>query len=196
MNTSSLITNLVVLIVIFIAFRFVRGSLKEKLAKPHLDRLARIRSASLIFSACLWAGVAISVYWLLGFLCGWSGFTHDGFRIVVSPNHVYSSPKDMPPAIFWLFMVKTGLGFFAVGMLLWLFRLYGKGVLFTAKNVNCIRFLGYYLVIEWFIEYQMGGLLRDMNLSTTPVFYGLFVIFFAWIMDEGRKMQEEQELTV
>ena len=42
----------------------------------------------------------------------------------------------------------------------------------------------------------MQGLLRDMDLSTTPIFGGLFIIFFAWIMDEGRKIQEEQELTV
>jgi len=39
-------------------------------------------------------------------------------------------------------------------------------------------------------------LLRDMDLSTTPIFGGLFIIFFAWIMDEGRKIQEEQTLTV
>jgi hypothetical protein len=35
-----------------------------------------------------------------------------------------------------------------------------------------------------------------MDLSLTPVFAGLMIIFIAWIMDEGRKIQEEQELTV
>jgi hypothetical protein len=35
-----------------------------------------------------------------------------------------------------------------------------------------------------------------MALSTTPVFVGLLIIFVAWIMDEGRKIQEEQALTV
>ena len=43
---------------------------------------------------------------------------------------------------------------------------------------------------------QLVDMLRDMNLSSTPLFMGFLIIFIAWIMDEGRKMQEEQELTV
>jgi len=35
-----------------------------------------------------------------------------------------------------------------------------------------------------------------MALSTTPLFIGMLIIFITWIMDEGRKIQEEQELTV
>jgi hypothetical protein len=35
-----------------------------------------------------------------------------------------------------------------------------------------------------------------MDLSVGPVLAGLMIIFIAWIMDEGRKIQEEQELTV
>ena len=93
-------------------------------------------------------------------------------------------------------MVKMGLGFFCAGVMLRLFRLYGRGILFSAKNVNCIRFLGWWLIIDWVIDYQMQGLLRDMDLSTTPAIVGLMIIFVAWIMDEGRKIQEEQELTV
>jgi protein-S-isoprenylcysteine O-methyltransferase Ste14 len=44
--------------------------------------------------------------------------------------------------------------------------------------------------------YSMQATFHDMALSTTPVFIGLLIIFVAWIMDEGRKIQEEQELTV
>ena len=29
-----------------------------------------------------------------------------------------------------------------------------------------------------------------------PILFALLVIFMAWVMDEGRKIQEEQELTV
>ena len=42
----------------------------------------------------------------------------------------------------------------------------------------------------------MQSSLRDMDLSTTPVLVGLMILFVAWIMDEGRKLQEEQALTV
>lgn len=51
-------------------------------------------------------------------------------------------------------------------------------------------------MLDWLVDNQMQGTLHDMDLSTTPVFVGLLVIFIAWIMDEGRKIHEEQELTV
>ena len=130
------------------------------------------------------------------FLFGWPGPSHDALRIVVSHNHIYSSPPEMPPEIFWLLVIKLAVAYCAAGALLRLFWLYRKGILFSAINVSCIRFLGYTLIIDWFVDYQMQGLLHDMDLSTTPVFVGFLVIFVAWIMDEGRKIQEEQELTV
>ncbi|HEY1664026.1 MAG TPA: DUF2975 domain-containing protein [Verrucomicrobiae bacterium] len=102
----------------------------------------------------------------------------------------------MPKTIFWLMVAQQALAFFAMGILLRLFRLYSKGIIFTAKNVNCLRFFGYYLIVDWFINYQIQSLLQDMALSCTPIFVGFIIIFFAWIMDEGRKIREEQELTV
>jgi len=194
-STTELI-SILVLIVTYIAFRFVRKGAGGQTAKSRQARLLRIKNASFIFSVCLWLSFLLGGYWFLGFLFGWPTFGHDIFRMVVSHNHVYSSPSEMPSAIFWLVVVKQSLAFFAGAMLLRLFWLYGNGILFTAKNVNCIRFLGYWLIIDWFIDYQMQSLLRDMDLSTTSIFLGLFIIFFAWIMDEGRKIQEEQELTV
>src|ERR1035437_210997 len=191
MNVTEMILILAV-VVILLAFRFK----KCQAAPNQVARLNRVKNASLIFSACLWVTFPLGAYWFFGFLFGWPGLAHDSLRIVVSHNHVYSSPSEMPPEIFWLMVVRQGLAFFAGGMLLRLFWFYGKGVLFSAKNVTCIRFLGYYLIIDWFINYQMQGLLHDMDLSTTPLFGGLLIIFIAWIMDEGRKIQEEQDLTV
>ena len=196
MISTTELTGILVLIVTYIAFRFVRRGAGGSTAKTRQARLTRVKNASLIFSACLWVGFPVSAYWFFGFLFGWPGPGHNVLRIVVSHSHIYSSPSEMPTAIFWLLLARQCLAFFAGGMLLRLFWLYGKGILFSAKNVNCIRFLGYYLIIDWFINYQMQGLLSDMDLSTTPIFGGLFIIFFAWIMDEGRKIQEEQELTV
>lgn len=164
--------------------------------KTRQDRLARIKKASLVFFTLMCISMIFGVYWILGFIFGWPFFAEDHIRIMISHNHIYSSRSEMPPEIFWLFMVKNLLAFFAGGVMLRLFWLYGKGVLFTAKNVNCLRFLGYYFCIDWFVDYQMQSSLRDMDLSTTPIFVGFFIIFFAWVMDEGRKIQEEQELTV
>jgi hypothetical protein len=159
-------------------------------------RHIRIRKASQCFQALTWASLIFGAYWFLSFLFGWPAPISDKIRILISQHHIYESPGEMPPTILALWIVKSCLGFFCAGMMLRLFRLYGHGILFSAKNVNCIRFLGWWLIIDWIIDYQMQGLLMDMSLSTTPAIVGLMIIFVAWIMDEGRKIQEEQELTV
>src|SRR5271154_3999235 len=178
MNSNE-ISALIVLVLMLIIFRLVLRKPKNSAVKVRPARLARVRNASLVFSICLCLSFILSAYWFLGFIFGWPFFSEGHIRMVISHNHIYSSPSEMPPAIFWLMTVKQGLAFFAGAMLLRLFWLYGKGILFTVKNVNCIRFLGYYLIIDWFINYQMQGLLRDMDLSTTPIFMGFFIIFFA-----------------
>jgi hypothetical protein len=197
MNTT-IIMDLIVCVFLLIIFRLVLRVPKSR-AKENSSvtvRLSRVRNASLVFFILLCLGMILGVYWILGFIFGWPFFAEDHIRMVISHNHIYSSRSEMPTEIFWLMIVKQGLAFFAGGVMLRLFWLYGKGILFTAKNVNCLRFLGYYFIIDWFINYRMQGVLRDLDLSTTPIFVGFFIIFFAWIMDEGRKIQEEQELTV
>jgi len=195
MNANE-ISALAVLVLMLIIFRLVLRKPKNSAAKIRPARLARVRNASLVFFTLMCLGMIFSVYWILGFVFGWPFFAEDHIRMVISHNHIYSSRSEMPSEIFWLMLVRQGLAFLAGGVMLRLFWLYGKGILFTAKNVHCLRFLGYYFIIDWFINYQMQGLLRDMDLSTAPIFVGFFIIFFAWIMDEGRKIQEEQELTV
>jgi len=190
------ISAIVVCVLMLIIFRLVLRVPKSRVAKGVPVRLARVRNASLVFFMLVCLGMIFGAYWILGFIFGWPFLAEDHIRMVISHNHIYSSRSEMPSEIFSLMLVRQGLAFLAGGVMLRLFWLYGKGFLFTAKNVNCLRFLGYYFVIDWFINYQMQGLLRDMDLSTTPPFVGFSIIFFAWIMDEGRKIQEEQELTV
>lgn len=195
---ATLIADLLVCVFLLIIFRLVLYLPKSR-AKQNPSaavRLARVRNASLVFFICTCLSFILSAYWILGFIFGWPFFAEDHIRMVISHDHIYSSRAEMPSEIFWLMLVRQGLAFFAGGVMLRLFWLYGKGILFTAKNVNCLRFLGYYCIINWFVDYQMQSFLRNMDLSTTPIFIGFFIIFFAWIMDEGRKIQEEQELTV
>lgn len=187
---------LIVCVLLLVVFRLVLRTPKNSATKVSPDRLNRIRRASLAFSMCMWLSVILCAYWFLCFVFGWPFFSQDHARIVISPGHIYSSPAEIPPEIFWLWIVQVGLGLFATGAMLRLFWLYRKGIFFTAKNVNCIRFLGYYTIINWFIDYTIQGLQHAMALSTTPILVGFFIIFLAWIMDEGRKIREEQELTV
>jgi hypothetical protein len=195
MNANE-ISALIVCVLMLIIFRLVLRKSKNRAAKIRPTRLARVRDASLVFFACTSLCLLLGICWFIGFIFGWPFLGENHMRIAISPNHIYSSPSEMPPEIFWLFMVKNVLAFFAGGAMLRLFWLYYRGILFTAKNVSCIRFLGYYFCINWFVDYQIQGALRDMALSMTPIFVGFVIIFVAWIMDEGRKIQEEQELTV
>jgi hypothetical protein len=177
---------------VLLAFRFKnRKSTSDKVV-----RQKRIKNASLMVQCLLGLSLLLGVCWVVAFLFGWPLPGHDKIRIVISHSHIYTSPAEMPPAIFALWLVKAGLGIASAVVLFALFHLYGRGILFSARNVLFIRFFGYWIIIDWIIDYQMQGALRDMDLSLTPVFGGLLIIFIAWIMDEGRKIQEEQELTV
>jgi hypothetical protein len=99
-----------------------------------------------------------------------------------------------------------------------LFRLYSHGQLFSPGNISYLRklavtflLIGIVAALETFMENPQSP--KDYNdavavVDKLPAFWGaviyfcnnasmaLVVLFFAWIMDEGRKIQEEQELTV
>jgi hypothetical protein len=96
-----------------------------------------------------------------------------------------------------------------------LFDLYSHGDLFTPQAVGYIRRIGwvYFLmaVVSFFVQIatvvqhgenivapqpssaEWGGLVMRFVITAFPSF---LIIFVAWIMDEGRKIQEEQALTV
>jgi hypothetical protein len=85
-------------------------------------------------------------------------------------------------------------------------RISSASMLFQVA-IGIIIILGFYSMLAFLLGWpffaqnhvrvdQMQATFHDMALSTTPVFIGLLIIFVAWIMDEGRKIQEEQELTV
>jgi hypothetical protein len=159
-------------------------------------RLNRIRNASFLFRILVYISLAMQIYLLLAYLFGWPPPFHDKLRIVISPSHIYTSPTEMPPEILALWLVRAGLAICCLAVLSCLFQLYEQGIFFAAKNVNYIRLFGYVLILEWVVDYLSMGAVHDRNISLMPIFAGLLIIFVAWIMDEGRKIQEEQELTV
>ena len=159
-------------------------------------RLQRIRNASFWVQVLLVISFVMGGYTLLAFFMGWGFATEPHVRIVVSEHHIYTSPADMPNEVLAYWLVKMFWSFVCSGLLFALFNLYRRGIFFSAKNTRLIRALGYYLMVDWLIDYLLQGAVRDMQLSTTPLFIGLIIIFVSWIMDEGRKIQEEQELTV
>lgn len=92
-----------------------------------------------------------------------------------------------------------------------LFNLYSRGDLFSSKIVHYIRRIACLCFIVMLAQFLCKWFLPGYNepLETLPgwewtawlglIFYlfpSFLILFIAWIMDEGRKIQEEQELTV
>ncbi len=94
-----------------------------------------------------------------------------------------------------------------------LFLLYEKGRIFTGQNVDCYRALGRTLMV-WVacdivnrtllgivltLDNPPGKRLLVIGLDGgdfTGIFVGVAVLIISWVMDEGRKMQEEQALII
>ena len=80
-----------------------------------------------------------------------------------------------------------------------LFQQYARGNLFTKEVVRYINNIGTFYVFAVFEEQHLENHLHfqfSTGDSPLPMFAGFLIIFISWIMDEGRKIQEEQELTV
>jgi len=176
----------------FALFRWYSG----RTATSNQARLASIRKASSLFRWSVGVGGLFGVYALVAFFAGWPFFSEYPAKLAVSEGHVYASPGEMPQNVLALSLVKTALDLAALAVLFALFGLYARGILFSARNVLYLRLQGYYFILGFVVDYQLGAALRDVHLSVAPLFSGLIIIFVAWIMDEGRKMKEEQELMV
>jgi hypothetical protein len=92
-----------------------------------------------------------------------------------------------------------------IGFLFWyrtvvkLFGLFEKGILFTAETVRCIQILGGIYFAKFFLELTFHFIVANPALISSrfgDLFIGFFIFFIGWLIDEARKIQEEQELTV
>lgn len=110
-------------------------------------------------------------------------------------------------------MLPGGVAVYALSRLRRLFDLYAQGVIFQAANVDCFRRLGWSL-FAWagagFLFNTLAGFILTFHWTPgtrllvigvdsqdlAAVFMGLVVITLAWVMDQGRKINEEQELFV
>lgn len=129
------------------------------------------------------------------------------------------APVDgsLPLASRWLAfavsMLPGGVAIYALSRLRRLFGLYAKGAIFRADNVRCFRELGWSLFawagasflfnplagIILTFHWKPGTRLLVINLDSQDllaVFMGLVVLTVSWVMDQGRRLAEEQELFV
>ena len=173
-----------------------------------LNRIKKIsRVLKVLFLLCL-----ICLVWRGYFL----PFVHrmpDGFQVVWG---TYATFSNVPLFAKLIVVLAAGV-FLAAGTTCYqLLNLYEKGVIFSARNVQLLGRIGYlafsYGLLEawgpvlistwsaWIGEFSPSlysaawGIL--VSLSSPWIIGGLFLVVISYIMDEGRKIQEEQELTV
>jgi len=124
---------------------------------------------------------------------------------------------DMTPTMkffgFLANLIPTGIAMVALGYLAKLFRLYEELEIFSERSVQCIRHLGYLLLLGQLLHPIYSALITLTVTISNPVgqrliaiafgteemkivAIALIVILISWIMDIGRKLQEEQAATV
>jgi hypothetical protein len=110
-------------------------------------------------------------------------------------------------------LIPLGVIIYGLRRLRDLFSLYEGGLIFTADNVQCYRSLGRTLFV-WVacnvlnhtllgfvltIDNPPGHRLLVLGLNSgdfTGMFVGAVVLTVSWIMDEARKIQEEQAMII
>lgn len=190
------IATVIFLLVCFVGFGQRTWKPLSDSVATRAARLNRIQNAGFWLQLLTVISFVSVCYMFLAFFMGWPFFSEPKVRIVLSQHHIYTSFADMPGEVVGWWLLQVAWSGFCYWVMFSLFGLYRRGILFSAKNVRHIRSLGYYLIGNWGLDSQLQSSVHDVQLSTTPIFIGLLIIFVAWIMDEGRKIQEEQELTV
>jgi hypothetical protein len=120
-------------------------------------------------------------------------------------DNSYTNISDVPAMVKLLAGIGGGLNLLAAVTFYRLLNLYEQGIIFSAANVHLLGRIGH-LVFSCGLLNVCGPVIISGNLSIPEflvatvgspwVIGGLFVTVISRIMDEGRKIQEEQELTV
>jgi Protein of unknown function (DUF2975) len=120
-------------------------------------------------------------------------------------GQVYSNFSGIPVSGKVICVLSVSIDLMALIVFYRLLNLYEKGIFFSSQNVRLFRALGYLAFSEGLIDVispvVSSGLINFPSflfsvLGSPWIVGGLFGIMISFIMDEGCKMREEQELTV
>jgi len=175
------------------------------------NRLNRVKILSRVFKVLLLP----FLYCLVGseYLRPFAHRTPDGNLWLVYGT--YANFSDAPLVAKMIAALAAGV-FLTAGITCYqLLNLYGKGIIFSARNVQLFGRIGYLAfgygllnvwgpvpLMTWYAWMQSHSPLNSVlwripeSFGSPWIIGGLFVVVISRIMDEGRKIQEEQELTV
>jgi len=163
------------------------------------DRMNRIQKISKFLRLILQYGILLWIFFglLLALLA------EHGVKVPSFSKSSWSAPVLAGTDLYYIFPLYSCL--LLVIFLFWyqivvkLFGLFERGVLFTAETVRCIQILGGIYFARFFLELIFQYLVLNPVLirsRLSDLFTGFFIFFIGWLIDEARKIQEEQELTV
>jgi DUF2975 family protein len=159
-------------------------------------RLKRIKIVSAVFRILL--GLYVVAVVLCATSCMMSGLPKNPCGpqgLTYFLRHFFIKPSPMPASIVLIEIVRLGLFVCGLFLLNRLFAFFGRGKFFAAENVRCVRWIGLTIVLDAFAVFLEALTNHNVFLGLQWLI-GLFVVLLSWIADEGRKIQEEQELTV
>jgi membrane protease YdiL (CAAX protease family) len=173
------------------------GNMNEKVISAETNpRFSRIKKLSRFLKILFW------IYFVV-------------LGLVLTAGHVkipaqageqaFSSLRDIPSGLKIYEAFRYSLYLLAVIVFYRLLNLYEKGIILSAENVSHIRRLGELAVFygaftacrSVFVNHQIEFPTLPVNFLLSPwLIVGCLIVIVAWVMDEGRKIQEEQALTV
>ncbi len=178
-----------------------------------MENIEKIRKVSrrfkMLCTALLWfTPIALAVFWIT--------FNHlpEDMTARMFPAYVSRiQPLYVRGLAFLAGLLPAGAIMYALAALRGLFSLYMRGMIFTGENVRCFRRIGFAL-IWWagagFLHTPLSSLIMTLingpgkHMLTVEIssdeavnlLLGAMVLLISWVMDEGRKLEEEQALTI
>jgi hypothetical protein len=178
-----------------------------------MNNLSRIQSISRAFQWflvcwCICTPILYGGYWIL-----YNSLPHS----IISHNFPIPLPQELSLKLRCAALASSFLPVSVQMMGLWLlirlFRLYANGSIFTPEHVTYFRRLGYVLLVWTFsgilnhsfltmifsLATSPHSLTVSLGLSSTDLtalVVGGIVVMISWIMEEGRKLQDEQTLFI
>ena len=177
-----------------------------------MDNLQRIKTTSRrIKKTC--SGLIFCLPLLLAIQ--WFFFNH--LPLLRNLPFIYGIPDYLPSMTRFLAclveMIPLSVVLYGLLRLRELFLLYENGMIFTEKNVFCFRSLGRVLILWVICHVIKTPLLSSVLIMNDPpgpikgvltlepahfvcIFVGLVILTITWVMDEARKIQEDQTLFI